>query len=119
MLRNICENCLGNIGGCEKENCDNGYIKYDDDKMVYVTAYAVTREYGGSEEGGWWYSNYTALETVPCRNKHSDDIVKALENNYADTEHGDVSSVLGGSELHVMIEEKPCENETKSRPYYE
>ena len=29
-------------------------------KHVYVTVYVTTREYGGAEEGGWWY-NWTEV----------------------------------------------------------
>ena len=32
---------------------------------LYVNAYAVTRNYGGSEEGGWYYNSGTPLASVP------------------------------------------------------
>ncbi len=33
--------------------------------LAYVNAYAVTRHYGGPEEGGWWYNRGTPLASVP------------------------------------------------------
>jgi len=33
--------------------------------IVYVNAYAVTRHYGGPEEGGWWYNRGEPLASVP------------------------------------------------------
>ena len=37
-----------------------------EDKIVrtlYVNVYQEERRYGGAEEGGWWYSSYTPLES--------------------------------------------------------
>lgn len=33
--------------------------------LAYVNAYAVTRHYGGPEEGGWWYNAGRPLASVP------------------------------------------------------
>lgn len=30
-------------------------------KHTYITIYVTTREYGGPEEGGWWY-NWTEID---------------------------------------------------------
>jgi hypothetical protein len=35
--------------------------------VVYVNAYEVTRAYGGSEEGGWWYDVGEPLASVPLK----------------------------------------------------
>jgi hypothetical protein len=34
-------------------------------KKLYANAYAVEREYGGAEEGGWWYNAGTPLASIP------------------------------------------------------
>lgn len=34
-------------------------------RLLYVNAYLVTRQYGGPEEGGWWYDTGTPLASVP------------------------------------------------------
>ena len=31
--------------------------------MSYLNAYSVSRHYGGSEEGGWWYDRGRLLES--------------------------------------------------------
>jgi hypothetical protein len=33
--------------------------------ILYVNAYAVTRHWGGREEGGWWYNAGAPLASVP------------------------------------------------------
>lgn len=33
--------------------------------MLYINAYAVTRHYGGPEEGGWWWNGGMPLASVP------------------------------------------------------
>ena len=33
--------------------------------MLYLNAYAVTRHYGGPEEGGWWYNSGEPLASIP------------------------------------------------------
>lgn len=34
-------------------------------RLMYVNAYEVTRHYGGSEEGGWWYNRGEPIASVP------------------------------------------------------
>lgn len=36
-------------------------------KRFYINAYAVTRHYGGPEEGGWWYNAGEPLASVPIQ----------------------------------------------------
>lgn len=31
--------------------------------FIFVSVYTVSREYGGAEEGGWWYDHYTLNRT--------------------------------------------------------
>jgi len=39
------------------------YFFSDEDGMVKVGVYEASREYGGGEEGGWYYTNYYHVET--------------------------------------------------------
>ena len=39
------------------------YFYSDEDSMVKVGVYEASREYGGGEEGGWYYTNYYHIET--------------------------------------------------------
>lgn len=84
--------------------------------MKYVTAYEVTRHYGGPEEGGWWYDWYHPIETVPTIRT---GVVKAyLQGKYEDRVEGDRFSVLGGTAIAVAVEDEPCELATTERPFY-
>jgi hypothetical protein len=125
MLYIDCVLCEGN-GSIYSEDkgymdctCERGYIKADDMMKVYVNVYRVTRHFGGHEEGGWYYNNYDCIECVPTKNKYSDEIKEELERENAHKAHGNIYSVLGGAEIHVMIEQTMKESETKERPYYE
>jgi hypothetical protein len=117
-LQKCCPDCDWHDKSCV--TCEGtGYLQFSDDHMVYVNVYAVERCYGGPEEGGWWYDWYDCIETYPCRNKNADTVQEQLEIGYDHIKEGDISSVLGGTDLRVWIEEKPAESQTKERPYYE
>jgi len=74
-------------------------------QRVWVTAYALTRSYGGPEEGGWWYDHAEPLETVHCRRGGSDEVVARLAKAHSPyLPGGSISSVLGGYEIHVRVE---------------
>ncbi len=89
------------------------------DNKVYVNVYEVTRHYGGAEEGGWYYDWYECLECVPCRENNAEKIKDELWEEYKGMKYGDISSVLGGVDIMIYIEEKRCESQTLERPYYE
>lgn len=102
----------------ECPDCDNGEVE-NPDLIVFVNSYKVTRHFGGQEEGGWWYNNYECIESIPVRNKYSKLMEQESINNHKNVKCGDIYSVLGGVELTILIEEKPCESQTTERPYYE
>lgn len=97
----------------------------------YITAYAVTRHYGGPEEGGWWYNHYEPIESVALPEElHIPDISDELEQRlwemkeelyrkHEEVSEGNIYSVLGGVELSVLSEPVPNSNQTTGRPYYE
>lgn len=100
--------------------CDGtGDMVVPDNQIVYVNVYSIERCYGGPEEGGWWYNWFNCIESYPCRNEVSDLMQEQLEKEYNHIKHGDIYSVLGGTDLAVYIEQKPAESQTKERPYYE
>lgn len=87
--------------------------------LVFVNVYAVERCYGGPEEGSWFYNHYSCLETYPTREENAEAVEEFLENQYEDEAYGDISSVLGGQEITVRIEDKPAESATREKPRYE
>lgn len=44
--------------------------------LIYLNVYAVTRHYGGPEEGGWWFNAGEPLASIPLTNPTDDQIVK-------------------------------------------
>lgn len=125
----ICPLCKGEGGydnkkewiNCEHAECVLGVIDrvLEEDLIVFVTAYSITREYGGPEEGGWWYNRYKMLETYPVKNKISSLMKEELEKQYKNKKRGNIYSVLGGVDIEVIVERRQGDNETKERPVYE
>jgi hypothetical protein len=89
--------------------------------MRFVNAYHVTREYGGPEEGGWWYDSREVLESVPIPDrgeKEADRIADHLSVVYAHkNDPQPLSNVHSGGKLLVVIERKPGQD--TERPHYE
>lgn len=97
-------------------------------KDRYITAYAVTRNYGGPEEGGWWYDWYKPIETVAVpkvfqrKNKRARNRViqmsAALQEKHSEKEWGNRYHSTGGQAVIVRVEEVRRERETKYKPCY-
>lgn len=63
-----CSYCGWEIDDNGECNCPpEGYLKPGTETIMYVNAYAVTRHYGGPEEGGWWYNRQTPLASIPVK----------------------------------------------------
>ena len=88
----------------------------------YLGVYKVDRNWGGPEEGGWWYDYYEHVESVVTSGL-SDEAVAThravLEKKHADEAWGNISSVLGGLEIRVLVEDEPGYYQTKEIPHYE
>lgn len=88
------------------------------EKMVFVNAYKVTREFGGHEEGGWYFNRYEGIQAVPCEEKDATRIQEYLEKKYSHLD-GDIYSAAYECGLAVLRENEPLETETKETPTYE
>ena len=86
-----------------------------------VSVYAVTRHYGGPEEGGWWYDWHTHLLSIPVKLLLgvSDNALRLFLADQFDLNEYDNGSVLGDGEIHQMNEAYPAEHESTERPHYE
>lgn len=90
--------------------------------MNYLSIYITTRHFGGYEEGGWYYDCHRFLESHNIQNKNEEEIEqleKELFAKYEEEEDGEISSVLGGAELTIFLEDVPMEHTTKNKPKYE
>lgn len=88
-------------------------------KKVVVNVYSVTREYGGPEEGGWWYNAYVLEHSEPTTSSLAPALKCRLEKEYDWVNEGNIYSMRGGTQLAVYIENEAGESETKYRPRYE
>lgn len=87
--------------------------------IKWVTAYEVTRHFGGPEEGGWWYNHFQPIQSVPVSVEDVGTAKELLHQAYDDRAHGDIYSVRGGVLIAVQVEDEPCEDATTERPRYE
>lgn len=51
------------------DSCHEAEKRIGRDDLMYVNAYLVGRQYGGSEEGGWWYDTHTPIASIPVKAK--------------------------------------------------
>ena len=93
---------------------------------TFVNAYTLTRHFGGPEEGGWWYNAGEPLASIPLPftpTGHDDGrvapMITQLKQRYADQEHGDIHSALGGAEVVVYLEDHPARSFPRENPRYE
>ena len=93
-----------------------------DTQITYINAYAVTRHYGGPEEGGWWFNAGEPLASVPLTNP-TDDQIEAerarLMSVFADHAEGDIYSVNGGVQISVYPEDHTARDWPTETPHYE
>lgn len=99
--------------------------------IAYVNAYAITRHYGGPEEGGWWYNTGEPLASIPIPGvwkdgwklvpdkKAAEHFRRYLLKNFKHIESGDIYSVLGGVAIDIYFEEHPAKYFPERRPHYE
>lgn len=84
----------------------------------FVNVYEVDRAYGGPEEGGWWYDVGSVIRVIPCSSYDiAVDVRERASELFPNT--GRRSSVLGGEDYSVCIEETPGKDYPESRPHYE
>jgi hypothetical protein len=98
--------------------------------MHYIHCYEVRQEYGGPEEGGWWYDSGEPVEDwkllmcedaeqayFVCRALNTAETVRAKEE-----EDYEYTSVLSYKSRHYAytVEDTPmAEAYPKARPHYE
>ena len=113
---------------------------------LFVNAYDVSSNYGGPEEGGWYYDSGEFLEGVPATNEQqAQEIQQKLEAKYMgqnaerqppgttmlndpdavipedwepQSQADDESYVHSEGEIRVLIEEHPGRDFPTERPYY-
>lgn len=90
-------------------------VTADEDKdpaPAFVTVYHITRQYGGPEEGGWWWNRTEAVCSVPLLTGDAEEIetvVAFLRPRFVDK--GNIYSVRGGVQYDIIAEAVEREHE--------
>jgi hypothetical protein len=91
--------------------------------MRYLNAYLTEQQYGGPEEGGWWYDTGIPLASVPLVDGISqsaiDRLKQELKDIFKDREWGKKHSAMGGEIVEVYVEDHFAEYFPKEKPHYE
>lgn len=91
----------------------------------YVNVYQVDRNYGGSEEGGWWWNSYVPFNDIQRNSWGCDTLEEARMIkewltttliNYQPARNR--YSVIGGPDIEAIIEEHTPLVQPTHRPYY-
>ena len=86
---------------------------------MYVNVYEIDREYGGPEEGGWWYDSGRVIESHPVHSKIAEEqLTEALANRYPNT-HTVGNVLYSGGDYRVCVERSPGKDYPEYAPHYE
>jgi hypothetical protein len=85
----------------------------------YVNVYERYREYGGPEEGGWWYDSGTVVHSEKFDNESDAETCRDnLRITYPNSDNY-TSVVYSGGDYIICIENEPGRNYPENRPHYE
>lgn len=93
----------------------------------HVVRYSVTREYGGPEEGGWYYDWFEQPEPI-ATTSHSEEAAFAICRQFNAAAKEDRAkqgrpqgrfSVLGGEDEVYVVEANVGDHTSTERPHYE
>ena len=94
--------------------------------MVYVSEYSVTREYGGPEEGGWWFDKAQHVRMICiCEDQQAASQISMSLNSAqneideSDPEYAGRYSVNGGADIVFYSEDSIGDHTLKEWPHYE
>lgn len=100
-------------GFVEWYTLDEVRVTEQESPMTCVTVYAVTRHFGGSEEGGWYWNRREAICSIPLVTAGDiaeiEQVTAFLRPRF--TEQGNIYSVRGGVRYDIVAEREPRENE--------
>ena len=86
--------------------------------VVYVNVYSITREYGGPEEGGWYYTAGEPIASVRATAGTAESVAKSMRRKYVPTKQPKHwGRIVGRVQIH--IEDHPAKAFPTHRPHYE
>lgn len=87
-------------------------------KVFFVNVWDIWREYGGPEEGGWWFDRGKCVKTVECSTRDQARLAReGLLDDYPRTGHR--YSVLNGSDYDITIDDQRGTYFPETRPRYQ
>lgn len=130
-IENIPTPQTGWFGMQHSDDCPNRYdstvhactVRCGMQILLWVTAYAIYQNYGGPEEGGWWYDSGEALASIPCRtDAEVNEAIERLASLYKEqyeAEHNRTDSRGDGADLCICVEAAQGKHWPDVRPHYE
>ena len=100
---------------------ENSWQGFNNGDSCVITLYLTTREYGGPEEGGWWYNwNHHRMSIPTLFNTNNINMTARMLIDACGLEiYGDIYSVLGGTEGWIRIERVAGSAKDTEVPRYE
>lgn len=87
--------------------------------IPWVNVYTVTRAFGGSEEGGWYYRRYTCVKSQQVWLWDAEVTEAMFLRNYKDLAWGLLCKEAAGQEVVVRVESRRAALEYKRKPDYD
>lgn len=84
----------------------------------WVNVYAVSRAFGGREDGGWYYLKHECLNSRQVGFWEADALRMKWNQEYSSLSWGDVRKKSGGLQIIVLIEWRKAASRTKGVPCY-
>ena len=123
MIEVLCSRCggAGHVLVDEIEvACPRCRGKGAHSEIIYANVFRVTRQYGGPEEGGWWYDAGEVIGSIRVLATDCEDrLRKYLMRAYEDEQclrgrH----SAAGGADVVIRLEDHEAEPFPSERPVY-
>ena len=78
-----------NVSEQDQEFENSLFVDNNGQYLAFVTAYDITREFGGQEEGGWYYTQYTPMHSIPISSNEEIEVnAKKLYDKLSDSADG-------------------------------
>ena len=66
--------------------------------LVFINVYEVSRQYGGPEEGGWWYDHFACVGSIPHRTDNGRRLI------YEDEDGNDIWEVEVAAKKQILFD---------------
>lgn len=91
--------------------------------VTYLNFYRATLEYGGPEEGGWWYDQKMPIDSQDISTytfSQQLSLLRTAEASYGPQDYErDYRSVNAQGVIQIYLEPEPAVMRPRYRPYYE